>query len=149
MITLARMIGSPASRNVMKKILAIFNRYPYRCLAIIVLIACGVQFLIPARPGRISKANFDRIEIGMTEAEVEEILGTGGYRSSHPDRKFPGTIYIGVPGGGGYCREKYWDGGQGSIQLRFDGDKVWSKHWADDVTPWDHFRKELGLHPAK
>jgi len=127
----------------MKKILANFNRYSYRYLAIIVLIACGVQFLIPARPGRISKANFDRIEIGMTEAEVEEILGAGEYRSSYPERKFFGTVNTGPPGGGG-CREKYWDGPEGTIQLRFDGDKVWSKHWSDDVALWDRLKKEVG-----
>jgi hypothetical protein len=41
-------------------------------LAIAVII--GVLAMLPARPG-VTKANFDRIEKGMTFAEVEKIFG--------------------------------------------------------------------------
>ena len=46
-------------------------------LAFIVVVALGVLSIIPPRPG-VTKANFDRIERGMTKAEVEAIFGERG-----------------------------------------------------------------------
>jgi hypothetical protein len=42
--------------------------------ALCVCITLGVLALLPPRPG-ITKANFDRIEVGMTVAEVDKLLG--------------------------------------------------------------------------
>ena len=42
--------------------------------ALCVCLALGVLALLPPRPG-VTKANFDRIEIGMTVAEVDQIFG--------------------------------------------------------------------------
>jgi hypothetical protein len=43
-------------------------------LAAIVTVVLGVLAMLPAQPG-VTKANFDRIEIGMFSDEVELILG--------------------------------------------------------------------------
>ena len=47
-----------------------------RCAAtaLCVGIALGVLAVLPSGPG-VAKANFDRIELGMTKAEVERIFG--------------------------------------------------------------------------
>ena len=58
-------------------------------LAASVCIALGVLSLLPPRPG-VTKANFDRIEVGMTLAEVEAILG-----EPHPVRIDQGLQWYG------------------------------------------------------
>ena len=40
-------------------------------------VTLGVLAMLPPRPG-VTKANFDRIEKGMTKAQVEEIFGREG-----------------------------------------------------------------------
>ena len=42
-----------------------------------VVVALGVIAMLPPSPG-VTKANFDRIEMGMTKAQVEEIFGEKG-----------------------------------------------------------------------
>ncbi len=42
-----------------------------------IAVTLGVLALLPARP-TVTKANFDRIDTGMTLAEVEQILGKKG-----------------------------------------------------------------------
>jgi hypothetical protein len=46
-------------------------------LPLTVAVIVGVLGLLPPRPG-VTKANFDRIEKGMTKAEVEKIFGRQG-----------------------------------------------------------------------
>ncbi|HET6424759.1 MAG TPA: outer membrane protein assembly factor BamE [Planctomycetaceae bacterium] len=48
-----------------------------RCIIVAALLLIG-----GCQPERVTKANFDRIEVGMTRAEVEAILGkpTGSYQ---------------------------------------------------------------------
>src|SRR5690606_7222980 len=43
-------------------------------LALFVTIVAGTALLLPARPG-LNKANFGRVEMGMSRDEVERILG--------------------------------------------------------------------------
>jgi len=52
---------------------------------ILVSVACivlGTLAMLPARPG-VTKANFDRIEKGMTRAQVEEFFGQPGMVIRH------------------------------------------------------------------
>jgi hypothetical protein len=46
----------------------------FASLPLTIAVTLGVLALLPPRPG-VTKANFDRIEMGMTKAEVEEIFG--------------------------------------------------------------------------
>jgi hypothetical protein len=46
-------------------------------LPLAVLVIIGVLAMLPARPG-VTKGNFDRIENGMTLAEVDKIFGKPG-----------------------------------------------------------------------
>jgi hypothetical protein len=46
-------------------------------LPLSIAVTLGILAMLPLRPG-VTKANFDRIEKGMTLAEVEEIFGTKG-----------------------------------------------------------------------
>jgi hypothetical protein len=109
---------------VTKKRLLLFASLP---LAIVV--ALGVLAMIPPSPG-VTKANFDRIEKGMTMAEVEEILGGKG-KSFHEDDK----------------ALMYWDADDGSLALiRFVDNCVPDKTWYDsDETIPDKIRRWLHL----
>ena len=54
-----------------------------------VLVAAGAVVLWPEPPSRITRENFDRVREGMTQAEVEAILGPpGDYRTRLGDTKF-------------------------------------------------------------
>ena len=48
-----------------------------------VLVAAGAFVLWP-RPDRITRANYDRIRMGMSRAEVEAILGPPGDYTTGP-----------------------------------------------------------------
>jgi hypothetical protein len=129
----------------MKKILTNFYRYRYCCLVAVVLVAGALYFLAWSRQGKITKANYDKIEQGMTEAEVEEILGSG---SDSSRRK------VFVPAEGGVLPppvrvNKYWDGPEGTIWVQFwvesGTGKVRDKHWFRQPSLWDEIKKRLGL----
>jgi hypothetical protein len=83
-------------------------------IAIATLAGCiGLAFVIPAlRPSRASltKENFDRIEIGMSRAEVEAILGP------------PAAAWLGAP---------IWESDLADEAIiRFDKEnRVKAKHW--------------------
>jgi hypothetical protein len=83
----------------------------------------GLALIIPAlrppRPG-VTKGNFDRIEIGMTRAEVEEILGP-------PTEDFPrGVLALGLGIDG-----PIWENDRGDeAQIRFDeNNRVKARDW--------------------
>ncbi len=46
-------------------------------LPLVIVVTLGVLAMLPPRPG-VTKANFDRIEKGMTRAEVEQIFDGKG-----------------------------------------------------------------------
>jgi hypothetical protein len=87
-------------------------------LAACVCIVLGVLAMMPARPG-VTKANFDRIEEGMTQAEVDALLGKSRRGSSTMGG---GTIitfadYLGDDGA--RAAIVFWND-------RADGDKSWT-----------------------
>lgn len=49
-------------------------------LPLVIAMTLGVLVMLPPRPG-VTKANFDRIEKGMTKAQVEEIFGGEGQKT--------------------------------------------------------------------
>jgi hypothetical protein len=53
----------------------------------VVAVTLGVLVMLPPRPG-VTKTNCDRIQVGMTRAEVEEIFGG----PSDPDHFYLGVV---------------------------------------------------------
>jgi hypothetical protein len=98
----------------------------------IVAVTLGVLAMLPPRPG-VTKANFDRIEKGMTKAQVEEILGEKGF-------------LVKVKKGDAPCL--YWNAGDGAeVWIRFsddcvNGDMTWSadETFLDKIRSWLHLR---------
>lgn len=56
-------------------------------LPLAVALSLGVLVILPSRSG-VTKANLDRIQVGMTKAEVKNILGG----SSNPDHILYGVV---------------------------------------------------------
>ena len=94
-------------------------------LAIVVVL--GVLSVLPSRPG-VTKANFERIEEGMTKAEVEGIFGREGKM-------------------GGVKLWMFWEADDGSeAGIAFIDDCVVSKRWHDSTeTILDKIRRWLHL----
>jgi hypothetical protein len=91
-----------------------------------IVVTLGVLAMLPPRPG-VTKANFDRIEKGMTLSEVEQLLGR------------PGTYTW-----GGY----YWraDGATALVEFNFNGDSAGQKSWQDSrESTLDKIRRWLHL----
>ena len=68
-------------------------------LPLAIVVTLGVLAQLPPRPG-VTRANFDRIEKGMTLAQVEEIFGKEGKSVLVP--KSHGRFSGVAPGGGGF-----------------------------------------------
>ena len=49
-----------------------------------VVVTAGVVVLWPTRPNRVTRENYDRIQIGVTRVEVEAILGPPGDYATVP-----------------------------------------------------------------
>ena len=98
---------------------------------LIAAVALGVLSILPPRPG-VTKANFDRIEKGMTKAEVEAIFGEKGNWWDGAAQK-----------GQAMC----WTAKDGSGALvEFVDECVAIKQWADSrETVLDRFRRWLHL----
>jgi hypothetical protein len=65
-------------------------------LAVVGAAGVVVLWLWP-RPERVTRENYDRIQIGMGRREVEAILGPpGDYRTGRGDEEVNGTFYRGV-----------------------------------------------------
>jgi hypothetical protein len=93
-------------------------------LAVAVITTAVVLFITSPRRPMASQADCDRIEIDMTRAEVEHVLGgpPGDYRTWHT---IPPPLGI---------RDKYWDewqGDGGMVYVRFDKDGPVrdKRHW--------------------
>jgi hypothetical protein len=104
-------------------------------LPLAVAVTLAALALRPPRPG-VTKANFDRIQDGMTKAEVERLLGgTGlpfhGFANQEPLRTF------------------VWSGDDGSIAfVEITDNSVVSKQWrpstesiTDKLRRWLHLPK--------
>ena len=98
-------------------------------LPLVIVVTLGVLAILPPSPG-VTKANFDRIEKGMTKAEVEEIFGGKGELFHEDDKAL-----------------MYWDADDGSLALiRFVDNCVPDKTWYDsDETILGKLRRWLHL----
>jgi hypothetical protein len=127
----------------MKRTLANLDHYKYWYLAVILLIAGGVQFLIPSHPSRITRLDLYTIKNGMTQAEVEEILGPGADQTAHPERTGHGRVGFSM----GFAKQpevwKYWDGDEGTIAVEFADEKALYKEWRPAISLWDRLKDEL------
>ena len=92
-----------------------------------------VLWLLPARPA-VTKANFDRIEIGMTLSDVEAILGA--------DRGRPVFIvYVHIS-----QELEQWEGDEGIISIILDHQdhRVIRKVWHDSpLTIFERLQRRL------
>jgi hypothetical protein len=86
-------------------------------LPLTIVLAIGVLGMLPPRPG-VTRANFDRIEMGMTEAEVEEIFGGKGKQEQCG------------------CVWNAYDGSWST--MTFDHDCVDTKRWTDSDNTFLH-----------
>jgi hypothetical protein len=104
-------------------------------LAGIAALVLGMLALLPGRPG-VSKANFDRIEDGMTLAEVQAIMGRlPDIVFDMPDDEIAGrTLFV-------------WNHADSShASIRFNGDKVTSKTFTPSTETFtDKLRRWLGM----
>jgi hypothetical protein len=101
-------------------------------LPLAVAVTLGVLAMLPTSPG-VTKANLDRIEIGMPRADVEQILGGRG-------RPFLGDDEAWM----------LWEADDGSwVTIVFRDDCVADKHWQSwhdsDNTLMDKIRRVLHL----
>jgi hypothetical protein len=109
---------------------------------VLVLGGALLPIVLP-RPSPVTRAAFERIERGMTRAEVEDILGgpPGDYRTR------PGArLLIDIRGGGSMPVPAYrsfatWEGDEGIIEVTFDRDIVEDKDFAEvpprPVAAWE------------
>jgi hypothetical protein len=89
-----------------------------------------------SKPG-VTKSNCDRIEVGMTEKEVETLLGGPATRVIDEFPDIPSTT-------------KEWIGGNGSVVLVFsEGEVLWRPLYFKKLTLLDRTLKWLGLHSKK
>ena len=96
------------------------------CLAMISLTLAGCD-----ASSKISKANYDQVTNGMTESEVEAILGAptqqGGANVNLPSANVAG---LDLQGGKFGSTTKTWTQGSDTITVQFVNDKVFTKVWA-------------------
>jgi len=100
----------------------------------VVSIGLGILAVLPPQPG-VTKANFDRIEKGMTLADVEAILGSESM--SHFDHGESGPL----------ISREIWHGvDRSSTRITFDDGIVCEKQWRDSTeTLTDKLRRWLHL----
>jgi hypothetical protein len=103
-------------------------------IAALVGVTLGVLALLPARPG-VTRENFDRIEIGMTRAEVEAILGP------------PTDFFTGWPFP--EPNEPIWENDRADEgQIQFDEDsRVKAKDWHEMPDDRGVFERLMDLLP--
>jgi hypothetical protein len=91
-----------------------------------VVVAAGVIALWPTRPNRVTRENYDRIQIGMTRAEVEAILGPPGDYTTRPQTLWWPPWSVGL--------SDRWRGDEFAIGLIFDHKRrVRVKYCADHI----------------
>lgn len=93
-----------------------------------------LAFSLPGCGGRgVSKGNFDKINNGMSEAEVDGILGKGEEQASAgvnlPGQplNIPGGVNVSLPGISASVKVKKWHEGDRSITVTYSDGKVVSK----------------------
>jgi hypothetical protein len=113
-------------------------------LGVALVLAGGTFPLLFPRPGRVTEAAFERIEPGMTQAEVEAILGDppGDYETGR--RGLVLNLYgNGVLMEGG--RLEQWGGDEGFIQVGFgEEDTVLWTQFVPAGRRWNLIEEWLG-----
>jgi hypothetical protein len=100
------------------------------------VVTVAVVYLLPPKPG-VAKENFDRIEVGMTRAEVEKLFGgkANGFHRLRPYNPSPDS----------------WEDdetGEGA-ELEFDANDCvkamqwFPNDWPDERTVWEKFLDRL------
>ena len=98
----------------------------FKIFRLLAVIAIGSMFLLAGCGGggstgsKLSKANFDKLKTGMTQSEVEAILGPGD---------IGGNTESGVPGKKVTSKTEVWKDGPKSIVVVYVNDK------AQSITP--------------
>lgn len=86
-----------------------------------VCVALAVFAMLPTHPG-VTKANFDRIEKGMTRAEVEAVLGIESTPLLEIRKWLPSTS------------GEVWHHADGSsATIMFDNGRVYIMHWSEST----------------
>ena len=111
---------------------------------VLAFLACAAVQLVLPKPPRISQASCDRIQPGMTRAEVEALLGAppGDYETGRRG------IVLDLYGSGVLMREgrrEEWGGDEGFIQVGFDEDeRVLWKRFVPTGRRWNVIERWLG-----
>jgi hypothetical protein len=112
---------------------------PLLRLPVLVLVLAPIFFLsLLVAPDAITKANCDRIQLGMTEREVEAILGGPAEETLAPE---PDPYAI-----------KHWSSSTASILVYFDSSgRVCHTTFGKKEPPglWERIRRGLGLPPRR
>ena len=88
-------------------------------LAACVCLPLGVSLMMTDNGPGVTKANFDRIEEGMTEDDVTRILGRPAYLSTPVSSPLPQTI-----------RRAYWQGdGEKKVSVTFYDEGAMGRSW--------------------
>jgi hypothetical protein len=88
-------------------------------LPLAVVVVFGVLAMLPARPG-VTKANFDRIEVGMATTDVENLFGVAGDAIAFGNPPRPRDQAYSL----------YWFANDGSVAwVRFADDRTTDKKW--------------------
>jgi hypothetical protein len=111
----------------MRKLLKLW--YVWLGLVLLLGLAGSVALICSGR-GRITQANFDLIQEGMTEEQVIAILGSAEIYTAGPEVHF-----LRMPEVHNY-RRVLWKNGPNRIVVIFDGGRVWIKE-ADLATAWE------------
>lgn len=102
-----------------------------RAAALLILFA--IPCLISGCGSRINEGNYEAIETGMTEAEVEKLLGVGEEQASSsidvPDQtmSIPGVGSFSVSGMSSSGKSMVWKDGNRIISVMFLNNEVVSK----------------------
>jgi hypothetical protein len=89
-----------------------------RVFACLLLVGMAATMLAGCGGSKVSKSNFDKVQIGMTQAEVEKILGKGTEEAG------AGGAVGGIAASGKILS---WTDGEKKITITFVNDKVVTK----------------------
>ena len=103
----------------------------------IVCLGALVLALLPHSPG-VTKAKFDRIQEGMTPAEVETILGISFNGGEDIAQLFQDRRQAGIS-------SFFWRVDEGAMEIDFIDNRVSNKGWVDTFAPLTRFQCWFGF----